>query len=201
MAWTVSRTSCSPSREARGPIWSSQVNVINPVVMMGGWHHSPILPLPVQMMARPGSVMSARPLSVMTGSLIEDFVSTVPTLNVSQFEDFVTATPTSAYRDIESSATVRNENEYENEFYDDLTELRTEFDVTEILFESSSSFSSASSDSSEGYPALFLQVISLRWIALALLRSALLCQKFHLFFSFSDIFFMFRTPRLRARLK
>ena len=159
MAWTVSRPSCSPSREARGaPIWSSQVNVINPVVMMGSWHHSPILPVPVQMMARPGSVMSGRPVSVMTGSLIDDFVSTVPTLNVSQFEDFVTATPTSGYRDLETSATIRNENEYENEFYDDLTELRTEFDVTEIFFESSSSFSSASSDSSEGYPALFLQV-------------------------------------------
>ena len=140
--------------------------MINPVVMMGSWPHSPmspILPVPVQMMARPGSVMSGRPVSVMTGSLIEDFVSTatVSTLNVSQFEDFVTATPTSGYRDLESSATIRNENEYENDFYDDLTELRTEFDVTEILFESSSSFSSASSDSSEGYPALFLQVKSL----------------------------------------
>ena len=94
----------------------------------------------------------------MTGSLIEDFVSTVPTLNVSQFEDFVTSTPTSAYRDLESVTTLRNENEYENDFYDDLTELRTEFDVPEILFESSSSFSSATSNSSEGYPALFVQV-------------------------------------------
>ena len=158
MAWTVSRPSCSPSRETRAaPIWSSQVNVINPVVMMGSWHHPPILPVPLQVMARPGSVMSGRPVSVMTGSLMDDFVSTVPSLNVSQFEDFVTATPTSGYRDLESSATMRNENEYENEFYDDLTELRTEFDVTEILFESSSSFTSAS-DSSEGYPALFLQV-------------------------------------------
>ena len=94
---------------------------------------------------------------------MDDFVSTVPSLSVSQFEDFVTATPTSGFRDLESSATIRNENEneYENEFYDDLTELRTEFDVTEILFESSSSFTSASSDSSEGYPALFLQVLSL----------------------------------------
>ena len=182
MAWTVSRPSCSPSREARGPpIWGSQVNVINPVVMMGSWPHShvspisPILPVPVQMMARPGSVMSARPVSVMTGSLIEDFVSTVPTLSVSQFEDFVTATPTSGYRDLESSATIRNENEYENDFYDDLTELRTEFDVTEILFESSSSFSSASSDSSEGYPALFLQVKSLMGITNNS-GTALLCQ-------------------------
>ena len=178
MAWTVSRPSCSPSREARGPpIWSSQVNVINPVVMMGSWHHSPmspILPVPVQMMARPGSVMSGRPVSVMTGSLIDDFVSTVPTLSVSQFEDFVTATPTSGYRDLESSATIRNENEYENDFYDDLTELRTEFDVTEILFESSSSFSS-SSDSSEGYPALFLQVKSLMDND----GTVQLCQQFH----------------------
>ena len=164
MAWTVNRPSCSPSRETRAaPIWSSQVNVINPVVMMGSWPHPPIMPVPMQVMARPGSVMSGRPVSVMTGSLMEDFVSTVPSLSVSQFEDFVTATPTSGYRDLESSATIRNENEneYENEFYDDLTELRTEFDVTEILFESSSSFSSASSDSSEGYPALFLQVMSL----------------------------------------
>ena len=160
MAWTVNRPSSSPSREGRPvPVWTSQVNVINPVVMMASWPQSPMLPLPVQMMARPGSVMSGR-VSVMTGSLVEDFVSTVPTLNVSQFEDFVTATPTSGYRDLESSATVLNENEYENDLYDDLTELRTEFDVPETLFESSSSFSSAESDSSEGYPALFHQVMS-----------------------------------------
>ena len=160
MAWTVNRPPCSPSLDGRGvPVWTSQVNVINPVMMMGSWPQPPMLPLPVQMMPRPGSVMSGR-VSVMTGSLMDDFVSTVPTLNVSQFEDFVTATPTSGYRDLESSATVLNENDYENDFYDDLTELRTEFDVPEILFESSSSFSSADSDSSEGYPALFLQVVT-----------------------------------------
>ena len=101
--------------------------------------------------------MSGRPVSVMTGSVMDDFSSTVPTL-VSQFDDFVTATPTSGFRDFESSLTFRNENEYENDFYDDLTEQRTEFDVTEIMFESSSSCSTESCDSSEGYPANFFQV-------------------------------------------
>lgn len=77
----------------------------------------------------------------------------------SQFDDFVTATPSiSTFRDFDSSVTVRNENEYENDFYDDLTELRTEgteWDVPETMFESSSCCSETETeDSSEGYPAL-----------------------------------------------
>ena len=120
----------------------------------------------------------------MTGSFIDDFASAVPTIAISQFDDFMTATPTSGFRDLESSLagtlinenkyenelasslaeTFRNENEYENDLnYDDLTELRTDFDqMTEVLFESTSfECSSESVDSSEGYPANFFQVVRL----------------------------------------
>ena len=170
----MSRSSCSPSGHP-GPVhWNSTVNVVNPVMVMGGWHTGNIwqsssdnlwpgagvpryrtpdpVPLPVQ------ALMTGRSMSVMTGSIMDDFVSAAPT-QFSQFEDFVTATPTSGFRDFESTVTMRNENEYENDFYDDLTELRTDFDVPEIMFESSSCCSTETCDSSEGYPANFFQVI------------------------------------------
>ena len=142
--------------------------------MMTGHHPDPV-PVPVQ------ALMSGRSVSVMTGSFIDDFASAVPTISVSQFDDFMTATPTSGFRSLESSmagtikcesmyenepassmaGTFRNENEYENDLiYDDLTELRTDYDqMTEVIFESSSyECSSDSGDSSEGYPANFFQV-------------------------------------------
>ena len=216
MSWSISnRASLSPSQDPRpGQVWSSSVNVINPVMMMSPWPaptHSPgpwaqfsvpvspdpwgsvmpaplvagtgtmspdPVPLPVQ------ALMSGRSVSVMTGSFIDDFASAVPTIAISQFDDFMTATPTSGFRDLESSLagtlinenkyenelasslaeTFRNENEYENDLnYDDLTELRTDFDqMTEVLFESTSfECSSESADSSEGYPANFFQVVRL----------------------------------------
>ena len=158
MSWNMSRSSCSPSGHP-GPVhWNSTVNVVNPVMVMGGWHPGNIwqsssdnlwsgglpgasvpryrtpdpVPLPVQ------ALMTGRSMSVMTGSIMDDFASAVPT-QFSQFEDFVTATPTSGFRDFESTVTMRNENEYENDFYDDLTELRTDFEVPEIMFEKSGS--------------------------------------------------------------
>ena len=124
MSWSLARSSCSP-RPGPGPVWSSTVNVVNPVMvnLVAGWPGPPPAPDPR---------LLSRPVSVMTGSFMDtDFCSavTVPTLAVSQFEDFVTATPTSGFRDFESSfgGTIKNENEYENDFYDDLTEVRTEF--------------------------------------------------------------------------
>lgn len=180
MSWNMSRSSCSPSGHP-GPVhWNSTVNVVNPVMVMGGgWHPGNIwqsssdnlwpppglpsatvpryrtpdpVPLPVQ------ALMTGRSMSVMTGSIMDDFASAVPT-QFSQFDEFMTATPTSGFRDFESTVTMRNENEYENDFYDDLTELRTDFDVPEIMFESSSCCSTESCDSSEGYPANFFQVV------------------------------------------
>ena len=179
MSWSLARSSCSP-RPGPGPVWSSTVNVVNPVMvnLVAGWPGPPPAPDPR---------LLSRPVSVMTGSFMDtDFCSavTVPTLAVSQFEDFVTATPTSGFRDFESSfggtikneneyendfyddltevrtefGTIKNENEYENDFYDDLTEVRTDFDAQEVIFASSSSCSSESDNSSEGYPANFFQV-------------------------------------------
>ena len=177
MSWNISRSSMSPSHDHRsGPVWSSTVNVVNPVLMVGGWpqsqhmwHVSPEpLPLPVQ------TLMSGRPVSVMTGSFIDDF-SSVPsfvTATPSSFRDSssrcstfrdVESSKASTIRDFESSVTYRNENEYENDFYDDLTELRTDFDVPEIMFESSSSCSSTEcDDSSEGYPSYPLFEVNIK---------------------------------------
>ena len=195
MSWSVSnRASLSPSLDPRpGQLWSSSVNVINPVMMLNPWSapaHSPVPLAPWVSHMMPGhftpepvpvpvaALMSGRSVSVMTGSFMDDFASAVPT-----FSDFMTATPTSGFRSLESSmagtikcesmyenelatsssmaGTFRNENAYENDLiYDDLTELRTDYDqMTEVIFESTSyECSSDSGDSSEGYPANFFQV-------------------------------------------
>lgn len=201
MSWSLSnRASLSPSLDPRpGQLWSSSVNVINPVMMLNPWSasaHSPVPLTPWHMMPGhfPGAaltpepvpvpvqaLMTGRSVSVMTGSFMDDFASAVPTISVSQVDDFMTATPTSGFRSLESSmagtikcesmyenelatsmaGTFRNENNYENDLiYDDLTELRTDYDqMTEVIFESTSyECSSDSGDSSEGYPANFFQV-------------------------------------------
>ena len=147
-------------------------------MMPGHYPGAPLTPEPVPVPVQ--ALMSGRSVSVMTGSFIDDFASAVPTISVSQ-SDFMTATPTSGFRSLESSmagtikcesmyenelatsmaGTFRNENEYENDLiYDDLTELRTDYDqMTEVIFESTSyECSSDSGDSSEGYPANFFQV-------------------------------------------
>ena len=113
-----------------------------------------MVPLPVQAM------MSGRSVSVMTGSFVEDFMTAAPTMAMSQMDDFMTAGPTTI-RDFESSVpTIMNDfaNRKDFDFEDeDMTDINTD-DTQDMVYETSS-MSSSSSDSSDGYPATVYQQV------------------------------------------
>ena len=114
-----------------------------------------MVPIPVQ------AIVPSRPMSVMTGSMVEDFM-TAPNMAMSQNDEFMTVGPTTI-RDYESSAptvvndfNIRKDLDFEDE---DMTDINTD-DTQDLVFETSSmSSSGSSSDSSDGYPAtIFKQV-------------------------------------------
>ena len=105
------------------------------------------VPLPVQ------ALVSSRSISVMTGSMVDDFMTAAPTMCMSGVEDYMTAAPTTI-GDLESSVPtlVRDRVANTEDFEDSDTAAE---DDTELVFESESRSeeSSSDSDSSEGYPA------------------------------------------------
>ena len=105
------------------------------------------MPLPVQ------ALVTGRSISVMTGSMVDDFMTAAPTLCMSG--DYMTAAPTTI-GDLESSVpTLVRDRVANTEDFEDDSDTAAEED-TELVFESESSAdeeSSSDSDSSEGYPA------------------------------------------------
>ena len=119
--------------------------------------YSGMVPIPVQAM------VSGRAVSVMTGSIMDDFMTAAPTMAMSQMDDFMTAGPTTI-RDFESSVpTIMNDfaNRKDFDFEDeDMTDINADENQYLVFETSSMSSSSSSSDSSEGYPATLFQQVN-----------------------------------------